>query len=125
MLLLCTFGQINAVFRIHQAFTYKQLIDTVCNKFDIMEQEVVYLLFTIPGYNNFKVDSDDDVRNMLLRAKSFGLEHIDVIIHVQGNESAIQCGVSVSHDDRECGTMDMQTVDMVDRTDLLATYCLH
>ncbi|GMP87337.1 hypothetical protein CsSME_00039752 [Camellia sinensis var. sinensis] len=112
VLLLCTFGQTNTVFRIHQAFTFKQLIDAVCDKFDIMEHE-------------FKVDSDDDVRNMLLLAKSFGLEHIDMIIQLQGNGSATHCGVSVSHDDGECDTVDMRIADMVDRTDLLATYCPH
>ncbi|KAL7172900.1 hypothetical protein ACSBR2_032381 [Camellia fascicularis] len=87
---------------------------------------MVFLLRTLfVGYNKFKVDSDDDVRNMLLLAKSFGLEHIDVIIQVRGNGSATHCGVSVSHDDGECDTVDMRIADIVDRTDLLATYCPH
>ncbi|XP_028075710.1 uncharacterized protein LOC114277948 [Camellia sinensis] len=125
VLLLCTFGQTNAVLRIHQAFTFKQLIDVVCDKFDIMERELVCLLFSIPGYNKFKVDSDDDFQNMFLLAKSFGLQHIDVIIQVRDNGSATQRGLPVSHDDGECETVDMRTADMEDRTDLLATYCPH
>ncbi|KAL7263222.1 hypothetical protein ACSBR1_001403 [Camellia fascicularis] len=87
--------------------------------------ELVYFLFTIPGYNKFKVDCDDDVRNMLLLAKLFGLDHIDALIQMQGNGLGSQCGVTVSHDDRECETMDLQTTDMEAWTDLLASYCPH
>ncbi|KAL7251455.1 hypothetical protein ACSBR1_013314 [Camellia fascicularis] len=71
------------------------------------------------------VDCDDDVRNMLLLAKSFRLDHMDAIIQVRDNGSGSQCGVTVSHDDGECKTMDLQTADMEDRTNLLATYCPH
>ncbi|CAL5395991.1 unnamed protein product [Camellia sinensis] len=53
------------------------------------------------GYNKFKVDSDDDFRNMLLLAKSFGLQHIDAIIEVRDHGSATQRGLPVSHDDGE------------------------
>ncbi|KAL7220109.1 hypothetical protein ACSBR2_013046 [Camellia fascicularis] len=79
----------------------------------------------VNGYNKFKVDCDDDVRNMLLLAKSFRLDHMDAIIQVRDNGSGSQCGVTVSHDDGECKTMDLQTADMEDRTNLLATYCPH
>lgn len=86
---------------------------------------MVYFLFTIPGYNKFKVDCDDDVQNMLSLAKSFGLEHIDALIHVGSNASGIQCGVTVSPDDVGCETMDWRIADMEDRTDLLSSYCPH
>ncbi|KAL7173014.1 hypothetical protein ACSBR2_032477 [Camellia fascicularis] len=77
-----------------------------------MREDVMGVEREDSGYNKFKVDSDDDVQNMLLLAKSFGLEHIDVIIQVRGNGSATHCGVSVSHDDGECDTVDMRTADM-------------
>lgn len=110
MLLLCLFKQTNAVLRINQTLKFAQLVDNVCEKFDIFEQDLVYFLFTIPGYNKFKVDCDDDVQNMLSLAKSFGLEHIDALIHVGSNASGIQCGVTVSPDDVGCETVDVPNV---------------
>ncbi|GMP43001.1 hypothetical protein CsSME_00012544 [Camellia sinensis var. sinensis] len=106
VLLLCTFGQTNSMLRNHQTFTYAQLVDTVCHKFDICDQELVYFLFTIPGYNKFKVDCDDDVQSMLSLAKSFGLDHIDVLIQIRNNVSGSQLGVARSPDDGPSKTMD-------------------
>lgn len=64
MLLLCTFGQTNAVFRLHQTLTFAQLVHGVCDKFDGLDPTLLYFFFTIPGYSKFKVDCDDDVQKM-------------------------------------------------------------
>ncbi|KAL7177357.1 hypothetical protein ACSBR2_030668 [Camellia fascicularis] len=80
------------------------------------------MLFDVPGYKKFEVDSDDDIKNMLCLAKLFGLNHIDVLIQARsvgegGNVGVVDClenGVNplgepnFGHDDQ---------------MDLLPTYC--
>ncbi|KAL7264823.1 hypothetical protein ACSBR1_002725 [Camellia fascicularis] len=82
-------------------------------------------MFTIPGYNKFKVEGDDDVQNMLSLAKSFGLDHIDVLIQMRNNVSGNQLGSEGSLHDVPSNNTDWRTADMEDRTDLLLDYCTH
>ncbi|KAL7236570.1 hypothetical protein ACSBR1_019796 [Camellia fascicularis] len=82
-------------------------------------------MFTIPGYNKFKVEGDDDVQNMLSLAKSFGLDHIDVLIQMRNNVSGSQLGSEGSLHDIPSNNTDWRTADMEDRTNLLLDYCTH
>lgn len=125
MLLVCTFGQTNAMLRICQTFTYDRLVDILCHKFDISDRDLVYFMFTIPGYNKFKVDCDDDVQNMLSLVKSFGLDHMDVLIQMRNNVSGSQLCLVGSPNDGPSNIPDWRTADMEDRTDLLLDYCPH
>ncbi|GMP23246.1 hypothetical protein CsSME_00000916 [Camellia sinensis var. sinensis] len=80
LLLLCTYGQTNVGVQLHHMMTFAQLVNAICGKFDNLVRDAVYMLWDVPEYKKFKVDNDDDIRNMLCVAKSFGLNHFDVLI---------------------------------------------
>ncbi|KAL7235051.1 hypothetical protein ACSBR1_018519 [Camellia fascicularis] len=122
VLLLCTYGQTNVVARLHHAMTFTQLVDDICGKFDDLVRDAAYMLWDVPGYKKFKVDSDDDIRNMLCLAKSFGLNHFDVLIQIRdvsvgGNYGGPYCN------EGQKSNFGNRTFDMDDQTDLLRTYC--
>ncbi|GMP61938.1 hypothetical protein CsSME_00024218 [Camellia sinensis var. sinensis] len=125
ILLLCTYNKTNDVVHLHQALTFAQLVDEICGKFDGLAPKMVLLLFAILGYNKFMVVFYEDVRNMWCLAKSFGLDHIDVLIKkcdlIVGvnNSKGVFTGDSGSRLDS--GRMS----DFDDRTDLLPSYCPH
>ncbi|KAL7228754.1 hypothetical protein ACSBR2_007449 [Camellia fascicularis] len=125
ILFLCTFRQAIAVARLYQASTFEQLVKGVCGKFDGLVPGFIFFLFDISGYNKFKVDSDDDVHNMFSLARSFGLEHIDVIIQTKGYGSGIGCGVADSRNGEVFPKNDGLRCDMEDQIDLLPLYCTH
>ncbi|GMP71876.1 hypothetical protein CsSME_00030127 [Camellia sinensis var. sinensis] len=83
LLLLCTYEQTNVVVRLHHAMTFAQVVDAICGNFDDLVRDAVYMLRDVPGYKKFKVDSDDNIRNMLCLAKSFELNHLDILIQIQ------------------------------------------
>ncbi|GMP80629.1 hypothetical protein CsSME_00035652 [Camellia sinensis var. sinensis] len=87
VLLLCSYRQTNAVMRLHQALTYAELINGICEKFDGLDPEMVLLFFVVPGYNKFKVVCDEDVQNMLSLAKFLKLNHIDILIQLHKGET--------------------------------------
>ncbi|KAL7203678.1 hypothetical protein ACSBR2_016860 [Camellia fascicularis] len=124
LLLLCTYRQTNVVVRLHHAITFAQLVDDICGKFNDLVRDVVYMLWDVPGYKKFKVDSDDDIRNMLCLAKSFGLNHFDVLIKIRdvpvgGNYGGAYCN------EGQKSKFGNRTFGMDDQTDLLPTYCLN
>ncbi|KAL7224914.1 hypothetical protein ACSBR1_026235 [Camellia fascicularis] len=80
ILLVCSYGLVNVLIRLHQDSSFVQIVDDICAKFDGLVPAVVCLVFDVPGYKKFKVDSDDDIQNMLCLAKSFGISHIEVLI---------------------------------------------
>ncbi|GMP83895.1 hypothetical protein CsSME_00037654 [Camellia sinensis var. sinensis] len=83
LLLLCTYGQTNVVARLHRVMTFTQPVDDICGKFDDFVRDAVHMLWNVRGCKKFKVDSDDDIQNMLYVAKSFGLKHFDVLIQIR------------------------------------------
>ncbi|XP_028078013.1 uncharacterized protein LOC114279923 [Camellia sinensis] len=125
ILLLCTFGQTNAVARLHQNSTFEQLVDGVCGKFDRLLPGLVFFLFNIPGCNKFKVDSDDDVNNMFSLAKSFGLEHIDVLVQTRCYRSVVDGCVIDARIDEVGDNNDSNNSDMEEWTDLLPLSCTY
>ncbi|KAL7230626.1 hypothetical protein ACSBR2_008990 [Camellia fascicularis] len=125
LLLLCTYGQTNAVVRLCHASTFEKVVDFICGKFDGLVPGLVYMMFDIPGYNKFEVDCDDDIQNMLCLTKSFDLDHINVLIQLRTGESANEYG-AVDCAKHSGITLNVwSTFDMDDRTDLLPTYCPH
>ncbi|GMQ01212.1 hypothetical protein CsSME_00047924 [Camellia sinensis var. sinensis] len=118
VLVVGMFGQTNVVLRIYQTFAYDQLVDSFCNKFDIFDRGSVYFMFTIPRYNKFKIEGDDDVQNMLSLAKSYRRA-------MRNNVSGSQLGSAGSPHDVPSNTTDWRMADMENRTDLLLDYCTH
>ncbi|GMP85049.1 hypothetical protein CsSME_00038361 [Camellia sinensis var. sinensis] len=76
---------------------------------------VVYFLFNIPGYNNFKVVCDGDAQNMLTLAKSFGIDHIDVLIQTQSDGLGVGCGLADSSNVSDCDNSKGLMYDIEDR----------
>ncbi|KAL7164611.1 hypothetical protein ACSBR2_040497 [Camellia fascicularis] len=98
LLMICTYGQTNAVVRIHDDFTFAGLVDVVCEKFGISSPALVFLLFVIPGYNKFKKrSSGSNIEKGVADCNSVDVFDID----------------------------DGLTYGMEDRTDLLPLYCPH
>ncbi|KAL7207842.1 hypothetical protein ACSBR1_029735 [Camellia fascicularis] len=111
----------------HQALTFTQLVDGTCGKFDGMVPEMEFLLFAIASYNKFKVECDEDVQNMLSLAKSFGLDHIDVLVQkcdviIGGGSSRSGCS---GEREGESSPIPGKMFDMDHQTDLLPPYCPH
>ncbi|GMQ01379.1 hypothetical protein CsSME_00048034 [Camellia sinensis var. sinensis] len=95
ILLLCTYGLMNAVVRLHQTLTFAELINEICGKFNELASDMVVLLFAIPRYNKFKVVCDEDVQNMLSLAKSFELDQIDVLVQKRNVSDGVNRNGSV------------------------------
>ncbi|GMP66406.1 hypothetical protein CsSME_00026775 [Camellia sinensis var. sinensis] len=74
-------------------FVIRKIVDDICGKFDGLVQGAVCMLFDVPGYKKFKVDSDDDIQNMLCLSKSFRINHIDVLIQKSSVGVGRNCGV--------------------------------
>ncbi|XP_028107079.1 uncharacterized protein LOC114306108 [Camellia sinensis] len=88
ILLVCSYGLVNVLIWLHHDSSYVKIVDEICGKFDGLVPGAVYLFFDFPGYKKFKEDSDDDIQNMLCLAKSFGINHIKVLIQ----ESSVGVG---------------------------------
>ncbi|KAL7172150.1 hypothetical protein ACSBR2_031777 [Camellia fascicularis] len=93
ILLLCTYLQINAIIRLYHGLSFGELVNSVCVKFGGLVPGEVYMLFDVPRYKNFKVDSNNDIQNMLCLAKTFGLNHIDVLIQARSVDAGGRDGV--------------------------------
>ncbi|XP_028095032.1 uncharacterized protein LOC114295048 [Camellia sinensis] len=123
ILLVCSYGLVNVIIRLHQDSSFVKIVDDICEKFDGLVPGAVCLFFDFPQYKKFKVDSDDDIQNMLCLAKSFGINHIEVLIQessvgVEGN-----CGVLDSTDDGGISRDVSRNGCMDKQMNLLPTYC--
>ncbi|KAL7191934.1 hypothetical protein ACSBR2_023916 [Camellia fascicularis] len=125
VLMLCSYGRTNAVIRLHQALTFTELISGICGKFEGLDSEMVVLFFEVPGYNKFCVLCDEDVRNMFSLAKSFGLDHVDVIIQLRNRGDSGNGGDGVCMVDGGSKAAGYGIFCLDDRTDLLQSYCQH
>ncbi|XP_028111371.1 uncharacterized protein LOC114309761 [Camellia sinensis] len=102
-----------------------QIVDNICAKFDGLIPGAVCLVFNVPGYKKFKVDNDNDIQNMLCLAKSFGINHIEVLILESSVGVGGNCGVVDSTEDGVISRDASQNGCMDDQMDLLPTYCLN
>ncbi|KAL7247015.1 hypothetical protein ACSBR2_002013 [Camellia fascicularis] len=61
----CVPIQANVIVRLQYELTFARLVGLICDKFDGLVPRAVCMLFDVPGYKKFKMDSDDDIQNML------------------------------------------------------------
>ncbi|KAL7190405.1 hypothetical protein ACSBR2_022641 [Camellia fascicularis] len=122
VLMLCSYGRTNVVIRLHQALTFADLISGICGKFEGLDSEMVVLFIKVHGYNKFCVLCDEDVRNMFSLAKSFGLNHVDVIIQLRNGGDG---GDEVCMADTGSKAPGYGMFGLDDRTNLLQLYCQH
>ncbi|GMQ10148.1 hypothetical protein CsSME_00053268 [Camellia sinensis var. sinensis] len=125
VLMLCSYGRTNTVIHLHQALTFADLISGICGKFEGLDSEMVVLFIEVPGYNKFCVLCDEDVRNMFSLAKSFGLNHVDVIIQLRNGGDGGNLGDGVCMADAGSKAPGYGMFELDDRTDLLQSYCQH
>ncbi|GMP26080.1 hypothetical protein CsSME_00002674 [Camellia sinensis var. sinensis] len=122
VLMLCSYGQTNAVICFHQALTFTELINGIRGKFEGLDPEIVVLFFEVPGYNEFKVVYDEDVRNMFSLVKSFGLDHIDVITQLRNGGDGGDRADGVCMAEGGSRAVGYRMFGMDDRADLLQSY---
>ncbi|XP_028073845.1 uncharacterized protein LOC114276252 [Camellia sinensis] len=125
ILLVCSYGLVNVFIRLHQDSSFVKIVDDICGKFDGLVPGVMCMLFDFLGYKKFKVDSDDDIQNMLCLAKSFGINHIDVLIQKSSVGVGRNCGVLGYTKDGGISQHVSRNGCVNDKMDLLPTYCLN
>ncbi|GMP47790.1 hypothetical protein CsSME_00015373 [Camellia sinensis var. sinensis] len=112
------------VINLQVPFRFDDVVSRVCEKFDGLTPANVCLYFKMPGYDNFILQNDVDVANMVCLARSFRLQCIDVFIEVQhapdGDNANNQLQTAHCHP-----TDVFDESDMDDEDDLLAKFCPH
>ncbi|KAF5932243.1 hypothetical protein HYC85_028414 [Camellia sinensis] len=91
--------------------SFVKIVDDICGKFDGL----------VPGA--FKVDSDDDIQNMLCLTKLFGINQIEVLIQESSVGVGGNWGVLDSTEDRGISRDVSRNGCVDDQMDLLPTYC--
>ncbi|KAL7177160.1 hypothetical protein ACSBR2_030490 [Camellia fascicularis] len=128
VMLLCSFRSTNVAYNLKPPYASVELVNFVCDKFVGLTPGNIFLLFKMPGYNNFSLQNDVDMENMVLLAHSFRFHLIDVMVQLRGCVSVTSNDDFV--DDNPISPMGgvKRSVRMVDvdyDADLLPTYCPH
>ncbi|KAL7207328.1 hypothetical protein ACSBR1_029313 [Camellia fascicularis] len=123
LLLLWTYGQTSAVVCINEGFTFAQLLDVVCGKFDISAQGWCFSCSLSLDTINSRL-----IVTMMFRT-CYALRSRSVLIMLTcSSRHEVVCpilngGVADCHDVNVCDVDDVLTYDMEDRADLLPLYC--
>ncbi|KAL7194778.1 hypothetical protein ACSBR1_035085 [Camellia fascicularis] len=127
MILLCCYWSTNVAYSLQPSHTFAEFVDYVCSKFDRLMLGSILLFYKIPGYNNFSLQNDVDMQNMICLARSFGLQLVDVLIekhHVEGNSNLDTDPVQTHTITKPVGRL-LNEVEMEDEIDLLQSFCPH
>ncbi|KAL7240252.1 hypothetical protein ACSBR2_006003 [Camellia fascicularis] len=89
VILMCCYRTTNVVYNLMAPYTFEDLVNFLCDKFVGLTPANVCLFFKIPRYNNFSLQNDVDMQNMVHLAHSFRLQLIDIIIEVCSGESIV------------------------------------
>lgn len=73
VMLLCCYRTTNVAYNLIAPYTFGDLVNFLCDKFVGLTPANVCLFFKIPGYNNFSLQNDVDMHNMVHLAHSFRL----------------------------------------------------
>ncbi|XP_028082628.1 uncharacterized protein LOC114283957 [Camellia sinensis] len=92
ILLVCCYCNMNAAIKLYFPYRFDDLLNCVCGKFDGLIDANVSMFFKMSGYNNFTLQNDIDIDNMVCLAWSFQLDHIDVIIQSRITQGADDIG---------------------------------
>ncbi|KAL7176582.1 hypothetical protein ACSBR2_030005 [Camellia fascicularis] len=79
----------NIAINLQAPFQFDDVVGRACEKFDGLTPADVCLFFKIPDYNNFTLQNDVDVENMVCLARCFRLQCIDVLIQVEQLNSEV------------------------------------
>ncbi|CAL5398215.1 unnamed protein product [Camellia sinensis] len=127
MMLMCCYQSTNVVYNPQPPHTYDKLVEFVCSKLKDLNPGELLFFYKMPGYNEFTLQNNVDMGNMLYLVRSFWLQIIDVVVKqtdddiieiqshsqpVNGNDSPVRCN-------------GFDNFDMDDEVDLLETFCPH
>ncbi|KAL7207324.1 hypothetical protein ACSBR1_029309 [Camellia fascicularis] len=128
ILLVCCYRNMNAAIKLYFPYRVDDLLNCVCSKFDGLIDANVSMFFKMSGYNNFTLQNDIDIDNMVCLARSFRLDQIDVIIQSLITQGAIDIGDATP-------TLRADTCNLLvladeldiddDQQDLLPKFCPH
>ncbi|GMQ02597.1 hypothetical protein CsSME_00048745 [Camellia sinensis var. sinensis] len=124
IMLICCYDNVNVAINLQVPFRFDDVVSGVCEKFDGLTPADVCFYFKMPGYNNFILQNDVDVVNMVCLARSFQLQCIDVLIEVRyaPDSDNANSQLQAAH----CHPTDVfDESDLDDEDDLLAKFCPH
>ncbi|KAL7245962.1 hypothetical protein ACSBR2_001151 [Camellia fascicularis] len=127
IMLMCCYKSTNVAYNPQPPHTYDKLAEFVCSKFKELTPGNILFFFKIPGYNEFTLQNDVDVENMLCLVRSFRLQVVDVVVKQNlGADTWIQSNnQSVSGTLSSRRTSELDNFDIDDKVDLLQTFCPH
>ncbi|KAL7189291.1 hypothetical protein ACSBR1_039020 [Camellia fascicularis] len=127
MMLMCCYQSTNVAYNPQPPHTYDKLVEFVCSKFKDLNPGKLLFFYKIPGYNEFTLQNNVDMDNMLCLVRSFRLQIVDVVVK-QTNDDVTRIQ---SHSQPVNGTDSLvrcsgfDNFDMDDEVDLLETFCPH
>ncbi|GMP78061.1 hypothetical protein CsSME_00034136 [Camellia sinensis var. sinensis] len=128
VMLLGSFQSTNVAYNLKPSYAFVELVNFVCDKFVGLTPGNICLFFKMPGYNNFSLQNDVDMENMVHLAHSFRLQLIDVMVQLRGCVSVTSNDDFVNDNPIPPTGGVKRSVRMVDvdyNADLLPTYCPH
>ncbi|XP_028056540.1 uncharacterized protein LOC114260592 [Camellia sinensis] len=127
VMLICCYGNTNAVVNLEAPFRFQDLVNHVYEKFFGLTPANLCYFFKMPGYNNFTLQNDVDMQNMISLAQSFQVQCIDVIIEVPrvGYLENVHYPKNNVHIGPCLSDVLTDESDMDDEQDCLDKYCPH
>ncbi|GMP61626.1 hypothetical protein CsSME_00024014 [Camellia sinensis var. sinensis] len=121
LMLLCSYRSTNVAYNLQSSNTFAEIVDYVCSKFSGLLPGNFQLFYKIPGYNNFSLQNDVDLKNMVCLARSFQLQLIDVVIeqHPRRDDNIPAIDPMIIQDQGTTGDALLNDFGMDDETDLL------
>ncbi|KAL7184881.1 hypothetical protein ACSBR2_026932 [Camellia fascicularis] len=105
-------------------FRFDDVVSGVCEKFDGLTPADACFYFKMPGFNNFILQNDVDVANMVCLARSFQLKCIDVLIEVRRAQDDDNANTQLQT--AHCESTDVfDESNLDDEDDLLEKLCPH
>ena len=85
MMLVCTYGCSTTVINVARALCYSRLVECLCEKWDELSAGSISLFCKLPGINRYDLDNEEEFQNMLLLAKSMGVQHVEVVVELKSD----------------------------------------
>ncbi|XP_028100402.1 uncharacterized protein LOC114299767 [Camellia sinensis] len=112
MLLVCTYGCSTTVINVARAMCYSRLVECLCEKWDELSTGSISLFYKLPGINKCHLDNEEEFQNMVLLAKSMGVQHVEVVVELKG-------------DICQSSSLGLLRVGVEDEIDALRRFCHH
>ncbi|CAL5390253.1 unnamed protein product [Camellia sinensis] len=112
MLLVCTYGCSTTVINVARAMCYSRLVECLCEKWDELSAGSISLFCKLPGINKCHLDNEEEFQNMVLLAKSMGVQHVEVVVELKG-------------DIGQSSSLGLLRVGVEDEIDALRRFCHH